>query len=178
MDQKDAAAKKRKSLGIPEVDPDALPSAQVTTYLTFSCRRMMYSKDCNWTRYSQRTLLQVTNLIRYSKSFTLFFQGRLSPNVWRRSKSSKASFKVMIWPRCRNGFLKVSNGCPKPFLVLPNLVLTSTLRLQAAISDIGVSLEGIHKQISDEYSTGVIKGYPKASLGETKNVACTPMAFL
>jgi len=41
MDQKDAAAKKRKSLGIPEVDPDALPSAQVTTYLTFSCRRMM-----------------------------------------------------------------------------------------------------------------------------------------
>ena len=42
MDQKDAATKKRKSLGIPEVDPDALPSAQVTTYLTFSCKRMMY----------------------------------------------------------------------------------------------------------------------------------------
>ncbi|CAL1164117.1 unnamed protein product [Cladocopium goreaui] len=39
-------------------------------------------------------------------------------------------------------------------------------RLQTAISDIGDSLEGIHKEISDEYSTGVIKGYPKVSLGE------------
>ena len=34
----DAAAKKRKTLGIPELDPDALPSAQVQSY-TISGRR-------------------------------------------------------------------------------------------------------------------------------------------
>ena len=34
-DEKQQASKKRKALGIPEMDPDALPSTLVTAYLSF-----------------------------------------------------------------------------------------------------------------------------------------------
>ena len=71
----DAAAKKRKTLGIPELDPDALPSAQVQSYTISGRRRAHHCIDVYY----------VFSILKKNRTFSN--QGQLCANESKRWKS-------------------------------------------------------------------------------------------